>query len=311
MSNYESDEKDVEKGYLENNKFILIGNKNTQTDKEFSFEDMESLLSTTYDTSQNNNSTICDVIAIYLKGQKILYTEAKTLCEQRLTVLMLPAIFFTVVCTIINILLKDFTYGPMISSVLNGLVAFILAIVNYLKLDARAEAHRTSAYKFDKLISFVEFNSGKIFFIANEYKKIGDIILFVENNVKEIKETNPFVLPEKIRFLFPNLTNINVFAEVKRRQNKEAKIIMDITKIVKKIIDIEEKIGKELDQDKNEKWINEKQELERQRSYKEEKFYAMKNDLLDIDQEFELEMKKYREFELNRFKLSFLDYFKV
>lgn len=286
-------------------------NKITQTDIEFSFEDMEALLTTTYDTSQNNNSTICDVIAIYLKGQKILYTEAKTLCEQRLTSLMLPAIFFTVVCTITNLSLKDFTYGPFISSILNGLVAFILAIVNYLKLDARAEAHRTSAYKFDKLISFVEFNSGKVFFIANEYKKIGEIISFVENNVKEIKETNQFVLPEKIRFLFPNLTSINVFAEVKRRQNKEAKIIMDITKIVKKIFEMEEKIGKELDNEIKGNLLIEKQGLERQRTYKEEEFYGMKNDLLDIDEEFELEMKKYREHELNRFKFYFLDYFKV
>ena len=37
----------------------------------------------------------------------------------------------------------------------------------------------------------------------------------------------------------------------------------------------------------------------------------MKNDLLDIDEEFEKEMKRYREYELNRFKLNICDYFKV
>lgn len=305
-----NEEKDIENQGIEI-KIKSREHKFVQTNLYLTFEEMESLLSTTYDTSQNNNSTICDVIAIYLKGQKILYTEAKTLCEQRLTSLMLPAIFFTVVCTITNLLLKDFTFGPFISSVLNGLVAFILAIVNYLKLDARAEAHRTSAYKFDKLISFVEFNSGKVFFIANEYKKIGEIISFVENNVKEIKETNQFVLPEKIRFLFPNLTSINVFAEVKRRQNKEAKIIIDITKIANKIIELDNKCFDESNQEIKTKLLLEKEVLERQRVNKEEEFYAMKNDLLDIDEEFEIEMKKYREYELKRFKIYFFDYFKV
>lgn len=305
-----NEEKDIENQVIEI-KIKSREHKFVQTNSEITFGEIESLLSTTYDTNQNNNSTICDVIAIYLKGQKILYTEAKTLCEQRLTSLMLPAIFFTVVCTITNLLLKEFTYGPFISSVLNGLVAFILAIVNYLKLDARAEAHRTSAYKFDKLISFVEFNSGKVFFIANEYKKIGEIISFVENNVKEIKETNQFVLPEKIRFLFPNLTSINVFAEVKRRQNKEAKIIIDLTKIANNVLEIDKKLEKETDEECKTKLLLEKQGLERQRDYKEEEFYSMKNDLLDIDEEFEIEMKKYREYELKRFKIYFFDYFKV
>jgi len=288
-----------------------INDKDCQTDNEISFEQMEDTLSTTYDSIQNNNSTICDVIAIYLKGQKILYTEAKTLCEQRLTLLMLPAIFFTVVCTITNLLLKAEIYGPIISSVLNGLVAFILAIVNYLKLDARAEAHRTSAYKFDKLISYVEFNSGKVFFIANEYKKIGEIISYIENNVREIKETNQFILPERIRFHFPNLSNINVFAEVKRRQHKEAKIIIDITKLVNKIVDVDIKLKDIHDQNDKNKLIEEKNALERQRTYKEEEYYSMKNELLDIDNEFEKEMKLYRDHELNRYKLNICDYFKV
>ena len=288
-----------------------VTDKISQTDHDYSFEQIEDGLTTTYDSIQNNNSTICDVIAIYLKGQKILYTEAKTLCEQRLTSLMLPAILFTVASTITSLLLKSDTSGPIVTSVLNSIVAFILAIVNYMKLDARAEAHRTSAYKFDKLISYVEFNSGKVFFIANEYKKIGEIISYVESNVREIKETNQFVLPERIRFQFPNLTSINVFAEVKRRQNKEAKIIIDITHLANKILELEDRWKDCADAEEKKGLWEEKKRLEKDRGYKEEEFYLMKNDLLDIDTEFEKEMKQYREYELNRCKLRLLDYFKV
>jgi len=49
-----------------------------QTDDELrtmSMIDVEEYMADMYDNNENNNSTICDVISIYLKGQKILYTE--------------------------------------------------------------------------------------------------------------------------------------------------------------------------------------------------------------------------------------------
>ena len=93
--------------------------------------------------------------------------------------------------------------------------------MNYLKLDAKAEAHRTSAYKFDKLQSYMEFNSGKILFLTDKSKELEKIITQTESAVQEIKETNQFILPETIRFAYPKSYNMNVFAEVKKLQNKE------------------------------------------------------------------------------------------
>jgi len=165
---------------------------------------------------EDNNSTICDVLALYIKGQKILYTEAKTHCEQRLTFLMLPAILITVICSVLSNVLKDEVYGTTITSSLNGLNAFILGLINFLKLDTRAEAHRTSAYKFDKLESKMEFSSGKLMYITDFSKELGKVIDEAESQVREIKETNQFVLPEKIRYAYPKLYNTNLFAEVKR-----------------------------------------------------------------------------------------------
>ena len=42
-----------------------------------------------------------------------------------------------------------------------------------------------------------------------------------DNDIKEIKETNQFILPEYVRYMYPNLYSINVFSEVKRIQNRE------------------------------------------------------------------------------------------
>ena len=187
----------------------------------FKYKEIEADFQKSYNTDETNNSTICDIIAMYVKGQKILYTEAKTHCEQRLTCLMLPAIFITVVCSVIGVILKDYTYGTTLTSSLNGVNAFLLALISYLKLDTRAEAHRTSAYKFDKLQSYIEFSSGKQLFVTEASQELGNIIETIEKEVREIKETNQFVLPEKIRFTYPNLCNSNVFAMVKKLQAQE------------------------------------------------------------------------------------------
>ena len=189
--------------------------------RQFLYTQVENTFNDAYNPKTSNNSTICDIIAVYIKGQKILYTEAKTHCEQRLTFLMLPAIFITVLCSVLGSAMADYSYGTTLTSSLNGLNAFILALISYLKLDTRAEAHRTSAYKFDKLQSYVEFTSGKVLFVNKAANDIVKVIEDIEKKVQEIKETNQFVLPEKIRHNYPRLCGINVFSEVKKIQNKD------------------------------------------------------------------------------------------
>lgn len=190
---------------------------------KYSYHEIDKYLSMAFNSEDNTNySAVCDIIAIYLKGQKILYTESKTICEQRLTYLMLPAIFLTVVCSILSLILQHINYGNIVVSGLGGITTFILALINYLKLDARAESFRISAYKFDKLQSFVEFNSGKLLFVqVEDNHELIDVILKVEDAVSEIKGSNQFVLPEIVRFTYPNLYSMNIFSEVKKIQYKE------------------------------------------------------------------------------------------
>lgn len=195
---------------------VDVSSQTIEPRTRYTFREIKNDFSHTYTTMEDNNSTICDVLALYIKGQKILYTEAKTHCEQRLTFLMLPAILITVICSVLSNVLKDEVYGTTITSSLNGLNAFILGLINFLKLDTRAEAHRTSAYKFDKLESKMEFSSGKLMYITDFSKELGNVIDEAEMQVREIKETNQFVLPEKIRYSYPKLYNTNLFAEVKR-----------------------------------------------------------------------------------------------
>jgi hypothetical protein len=189
--------------------------------EKLSFRTVESMIKNIYSDSNVTRSTALDILAIYLKGQKILYTEAETLCKRRLYALMIPAIVTSAACTLLGVQLKDDPNGGLIVAALNGFNSLLLALVSYLKLDAMAEAHKISAYKYDKLQAFCEFKSGKILFLNDDKDNVNQIIDEVETQVKEIKETNQFILPERIRYHFRQTYGQNVFSSVKEIQTEE------------------------------------------------------------------------------------------
>lgn len=131
------------------------------------FREVSNILNTSYNYEQAIQSTTLDIIGVYLKGQKILYTEAKTYCEMNLYMLMLPTIAISAICTILSTEMKGTNYGPTTVSCLTAINSFLLSLVTYLKLDAKAEAHRTSAYSFEKLQARCEFTSGKVLFLTS------------------------------------------------------------------------------------------------------------------------------------------------
>jgi hypothetical protein len=267
----------------------------------FTYKDVDNTLKDAYNYANTNNSMICDIIAIYLKGQKILFTEAKTLCEMRLNYLMLPTIFITAVCTIISTAMKEYAFSSTLVSSLNGLNFFFLALINYLKLDAKAEAYRISAYKFDKIQSKLEFASGKILFIDNESNNLQQLINDVEKAVHEIKETNQFVLPEYIRYSYPNLCNINVFSEVKRVQTQEIQLINELKDTLNDHVKLNIKVHNSTENDENDR--TRLVQLDDKRKDLTDRIIDIRNRYLKIDSQFEYELKMEREKIMRGFNL--------
>ena len=261
-----------------------------------SFQHVSTLIQRIYTDPTMIRSTALDILAIYLKGQKIIYTEAKTFCEMRLNTLMMPAIMTTAVCTVLSMVLKDWAWGPTVVASLNAFNSFLLALVSYLKLDAKAEAHKTSAYKYDKLQAYCEFKSGQILFFkdhAQATAMIDDIIKHVETQITEIKETNQFLIPEEIRYALSRLYGTNVFALVKNVQHEEMIRINQLKSIINELL---ERLADPTAP------TQEKIALEKKQDAKIQEIISMRDYYLKIDKDFSAEITaRSRRLRLNMF----------
>ena len=192
--------------------------------------DIKTALNRDFSLLEDQLSTTLHIISIFLKSQKILYIESKNYCEFYLYVLMLPAIFISSMCSVISSSFYEYNSIPILISFMTAINAFILTLITYLKLDAKAEAHKTSAYSFDQLQTLCEFTTGKILLtnglethiesgkVKYDITYVHNFIDQIESKVKEIKEKNQFVIPKSIRIRFPKCYYTNIFTKVKEIQ---------------------------------------------------------------------------------------------
>jgi len=183
--------------------------------------------------------------------------------------LMMPAIFISSIASVISGVYNDNSTAAKVVSGATAINAFILSLINYFKLDAKAEAHKMTAYSFDQLISECEFTSGKILMCNDlpkegtnntninrtinnddnddkpekyDLKYIQDYTTDIEKKVKEIKEKNQFIIPETIRNRYPYIYNSNIFTEIKKLQIDEMILCNELKVISNYEIDYQNKI---------------------------------------------------------------------
>ena len=259
--------------------------------KKLDYVDVEREVDQHYLNLNHKYSSSLDILASYLKGQKIIYMQSKIYCERQLNYLMLPALMLSALATVmagigdnLNSTGKPWTIATIsfdyrvILAIVNAVIGFLLAIVNYLKLDASQEAHKISSRQYDKLQSSVEFTSGSILLFSSELSS-GDRETYeeqlriklrdVENKIGEIKDTNQFLTPYAVRCDFPIMYNINVFSLIKKIEDYRKKTITSLKNVKNEIGFIQ--------------FIQERQDYELETDYKNRLvfLFKLKKDLIN------------------------------
>ena len=241
------------------------GNANLNRYRKLNYRNVESKIDKYYSDINHKYSSALDILASYLKGQKLIYMESKHYCDQRLNKLMMPAILLSTCVTVLASIVSNYGWGYMLISAINAFIAFLLSLVNYFKLDAASEAHKTSAHQYDKLQSSVIFTSGSILLFRdcemekslykthvsaeeknalnvkiNNYKKdleqeMTKKLYEVEKKISEIKEMNQFIIPRDIRMRYPIIYNTNIFSIIKKIDDYRKKTITSLKNIKNEI----------------------------------------------------------------------------
>jgi len=160
-----------------------------------------------------------DILTTFVRGQKNLYAQSRNITQQKLYLLMCPALIIAAAITFISPFLECDTVNTNIVAGLNGIVTLFISMVGFFKLETLSEKYLILASLFDNSETELELASTKIMIMKKE-KDISELIISkfneTEDKISEYKLINQALLLPEIKLLFPIISHVNIFSFIKK-----------------------------------------------------------------------------------------------
>ena len=146
--------------------------------------------------------------------------------------LMLPSIFFSSMVAVMQSIFECDYYVNIILSSMSALIAFILAVINFLKLEGAAEAYKISSHQYDKLQTFAEFQSGNVLLFSNPTLTKDTAITQWEEYKRIVDVTCPFDEETERNKWISNEQSNKIKSNYDERQNAELSLVKQMREII-------------------------------------------------------------------------------
>jgi len=170
-------------------------------------------------SSVDSYSNELDILTTFVRGQKNLYAQSRNITQQKLYLLMCPALIIAAAVTFISPFLDCDTVNTNIVAGLNGIVTLFISMIGFFKLETLSEKYLILASLFDNSETELELASTKIMIMKKE-KDISQLIISkfneTEDKISEYKLISQTLILPEIKLLFPIISHVNIFSFIKK-----------------------------------------------------------------------------------------------
>lgn len=158
-----------------------------------------------------------DVLKVYVKNQKNIYTEATHIMNTRLYYIAIPSTCISICVSAITSFVSQTHWGVILITSLNAALTVFIILMVVLKLETKSVKYDIVASKYFKLQEELDDFSSKLAFVGNKHdreKMIFSQMKKLDNKITEIKDENRIALPYYIQYLYPKISSINIFSSI-------------------------------------------------------------------------------------------------
>ena len=208
--------------------------------KKLTFRDVQSSIDKYYDTNERTSNEL-DVLGAFLKGRKHMYMKASQITRFKTYLILGPASAGSIVVIVFWIFAKEFY---IYLSFLNAFI-FVLYFCNvFFQWNSSSDKYLFWASQYDRIFknSFIEAEAEAETQTQTQTEK-DQVLIILQRTEEKLREWDDCDIPWECRYLFPILSNIQLFTFIKRIEIYKKNLIMKFKDIKNELRYIQWKWG--------------------------------------------------------------------